>query len=46
LVTLRGITVNPWYGLVLAVVIAVAVLALVFGLIRRANAETLALARR
>jgi RsiW-degrading membrane proteinase PrsW (M82 family) len=43
MVTLRGITFNPWYGLLLAVIIAIAVLAVVFGLIRRANAETLAL---
>jgi RsiW-degrading membrane proteinase PrsW (M82 family) len=46
LVTLRGITVNPWYGLVLAIVIAIIVLGIVFWLIRRANAETLALAGR
>lgn len=46
LVTLRGITVNPWYGLVLAIIIAIVVLGIVFWLIRRANAETLALAGR
>jgi RsiW-degrading membrane proteinase PrsW (M82 family) len=46
LVTLRGISVNPWYGLILAVIIAVVVLGIVFWLIRRANAETLALAGR
>ena len=45
-VTLRGMTVNPWYGLILAVIIAVILLAIVFWLIRRANAETLALAGR
>jgi RsiW-degrading membrane proteinase PrsW (M82 family) len=43
LVTVRGISVNPWYGLILAVVIAIGALAIVFWLIRRANAETLAL---
>lgn len=46
LVTLRGISVNPWYGLILAVIIAIAVLGIVYWLIRRANAETLALAGR
>ena len=46
LVTLRGISVNPWYGLILAVIIAVVVLSIVYWLIRRANAETLALAGR
>ncbi len=46
LVTLRGISVNPWYGLILAVIIAVVVLGVVYWLIRRANAETLALAGR
>jgi RsiW-degrading membrane proteinase PrsW (M82 family) len=45
LVTLRGVAFKPWYGLVLAVVIAVIVLAVVFWFIRKANAETLALAK-
>lgn len=45
-VTVQGVRVNPWYGLVVAVIIAVLLLGVVFWLIRRANAETLALARR
>jgi RsiW-degrading membrane proteinase PrsW (M82 family) len=45
-VTVRGMTINPFYGLVLAVAVAIVLLGLVFWLIRRANAETLALAGR
>ena len=46
LVTRTGIAVNPWYGLVLAVAVAVVLLVVVFWLIRRATAETIALAGR
>jgi len=46
IVTRVGISFNPWYGLVLAVIMAAGLLALVSGLIQRANAETLALAGR
>ena len=46
IVTTSGLTIKPWYGLLLAVAMAVALLLVVFWLIRRANAETLALARR
>lgn len=46
IVTRTGISFNPWYGLVLAVIMAAGLLALVSGLIQRANAETLALAGR
>jgi RsiW-degrading membrane proteinase PrsW (M82 family) len=46
MVTVQGVTVNPWYGLILAVIIVAIILGIVFWLIRRANAETLALARR
>jgi RsiW-degrading membrane proteinase PrsW (M82 family) len=42
----RGLSVNPFNGLVLAVIVAIVLLGVVFWLIRRANAETLALARR
>lgn len=45
-VTVRGMTINPFNGLVLAVAVAIVLLGLVFWLIRRANAETLALAGR
>jgi hypothetical protein len=45
-VTVRGLTSNPFYGLVLAVAVAVVLLGVVFWLIRRSNAETLALAGR
>jgi RsiW-degrading membrane proteinase PrsW (M82 family) len=41
--TARGLSFNPWNGLILAVVIALATFAVVFWLIRQANAETLAL---
>lgn len=43
LVTVQGLRINPWYGLALAVVIALVVLAVVFWLIRRAHLETMAL---
>lgn len=43
LVTRQGLAFNPWYGLLLAVGVAAIALAIVFWLIRRANAETLAL---
>ncbi len=46
LVTRTGSAVNPWYGLVVAVAAAVVLLLVVFWLIRRATAETIALARR
>jgi RsiW-degrading membrane proteinase PrsW (M82 family) len=46
LVTRAGIAVNPWYGLILAVAVALVLLVVVFWLIRRATAETIALARR
>ncbi len=46
IVTRVGISFNPWYGLVLAVIMAAGLFALVSGLIQRANAETIALAGR
>ena len=46
LVTRTGSAINPWYGLVVAVAVAVVLLLVVFWLIRRATAETIALARR
>lgn len=46
IVTVRGLTITPFYGLVLAVAVAVVLLGVVFWLIRRANAETLLLAGR
>jgi len=45
-VTRVGISLNPWYGLALAVVGAAVLLLIVFWLIRRAAAETAALAGR
>ena len=44
-VTLRGLQFTPLNGVILAGVFAFAILAIVFFLIRRANAETLAIAR-
>jgi RsiW-degrading membrane proteinase PrsW (M82 family) len=41
--TTRGLSFNPWNGMVLAVIIALGTFGIVFWLIRRANAETLAL---
>lgn len=46
IVTVQGLTVNPFNGLVLAIVVAAALLALVYWLIQRANSETLALQGR
>lgn len=44
-VTLRGLSFTPLNGVILAGVFAFVILAIVFFLIRRANAETLAIAR-
>lgn len=44
-VTLQGLNFTPLNGVILAAVFAVVILAIVFFLIRRANAETLAIAR-
>lgn len=44
-VTLQGLHFTPLNGVILAAVFAVVILAIVFFLIRRANAETLAIAR-
>jgi RsiW-degrading membrane proteinase PrsW (M82 family) len=41
--TTQGLSFNPWNGMILAVVIALATFAVVFWLIRQANAETLAI---
>jgi protease PrsW len=46
LVTVRGLTINPFYGLILAVAVAIALLGLVFWLIQRAEVETISLAGR
>jgi RsiW-degrading membrane proteinase PrsW (M82 family) len=41
--TTRGLSFNPWNGMALAIVITLATFAVVFWLIRQANAETLAI---
>lgn len=43
-VTDAGLTVNPWNGLILATIVAVATLGVVFWLVNRANEETLRVA--
>lgn len=43
-VTSAGLSVNPWNGLILAVVVAAVCLAAVFWLVKRANEETLRVA--
>jgi uncharacterized membrane protein YvlD (DUF360 family) len=46
MVTVREMTIHPFNGLVLAIIIAAILLGVVFWLIRRAQAETLSLAGR
>jgi protease PrsW len=43
-VTAAGLTINPWNGLILAILLAVTTLGVVFWLVNRANEETLRVA--